>query len=134
MHDVFVQILKYQETLAGAGLSSLLFRIATNVCLNKLRGERRRAEVRPGSAEDQLLERIASGDDLEGLTGARRLLGRLFGQEPASSRVIAVLHLYDGMTLEEVAREVGMSVSGVRKRLRRLRAEVETLSAEGSNT
>ena len=27
----------------------------------------------------------------------------------------------DGLTLEETAREVGMSVSGVRKRLRRLR-------------
>jgi len=34
---------------------------------------------------------------------------------------MAVLHYVDGMTLEEVARETGYSVSGVRKRLRALR-------------
>ena len=52
---------------------------------------------------------------------ARSLLGRLFGRAPESSRTIAVLYLVDGMTLEEVAEAVGLSVSGVRKRLRSLR-------------
>ena len=33
------------------------------------------------------------------------------------------------MTLEEVAREVGLSVSGVRKRLRTLKANVAALEA-----
>jgi DNA-directed RNA polymerase specialized sigma24 family protein len=32
-----------------------------------------------------------------------------------------VLHHVDGLTLEEVAAEVGMSVSGVRKRLRTIK-------------
>jgi RNA polymerase sigma-70 factor (ECF subfamily) len=32
-----------------------------------------------------------------------------------------VLHYLDGLTLEQVAREVGLSISGVRKRLRGLR-------------
>ncbi len=40
---------------------------------------------------------------------------------------MAVMHLLDGMTLEQVAREVGMSVSGVRKRLRKLRSRVAEL-------
>ncbi len=35
------------------------------------------------------------------------------------------MHYVDGMTLEEVAGEVGLSVSGVRKRLRTLKARVE---------
>jgi RNA polymerase sigma-70 factor (ECF subfamily) len=41
---------------------------------------------------------------------------------------MAVFHFVDGLTLEEVAKEVGMSVPGVRKRLRALRqtlAEME---------
>ena len=42
---------------------------------------------------------------------------------------MAVMHHVDGMTLEQVARECGLSVSGVRKRLRRLR---ETLVTEVS--
>jgi RNA polymerase sigma-70 factor (ECF subfamily) len=41
------------------------------------------------------------------------------------------LHLLDGLTLEEVAQEVGLSVSGVRKRLRTLRAHVEALEERG---
>jgi hypothetical protein len=35
------------------------------------------------------------------------------------------------MTLEEVAAEVGMSVSGVRKRLRGLKARLEGMVPEG---
>ena len=37
---------------------------------------------------------------------------------------MAVLHYVDGLTLEEVAEETGMSVSGVRKRLRGLRTSL----------
>ncbi len=37
---------------------------------------------------------------------------------------MAVMHWVDGMTHEEVAREFGMSVSGVRKRLRQLQARI----------
>ena len=43
---------------------------------------------------------------------------------------MAILHYVDGMTLQEVADEVGMSVSGVRKRLRGLRAELHELVTE----
>ena len=43
---------------------------------------------------------------------------------------MAVLHYRDGMTLEEVAGEVGLSVSGVRKRLRGLRARLGELIEE----
>jgi RNA polymerase sigma-70 factor (ECF subfamily) len=45
----------------------------------------------------------------------------------ASTQTIAVMHLVDGMTLEEVAREAGLSVSGVRKRLRTARARLSQL-------
>ena len=60
---------------------------------------------------------------------ARSLLGRLFARHRESTRVIATLHFVDGLTLEEVAEEVGMSVSGVRKRLRALRETLVELEA-----
>jgi RNA polymerase sigma-70 factor (ECF subfamily) len=95
----------------------LLLRTATNVCLNRLRSERRK----PEDKDDELLMRIASAEDPTGPSTARSLLSRIFGSEKASTGTIAVLHLLDGLTLEEVAEEVGMSVSGVRKRLRLLK-------------
>jgi RNA polymerase sigma factor (sigma-70 family) len=136
MQDVFVSVLNHEASLDESAPAGLLLRIATNVCLNKLRTQRRR----PETPDDELLMRIAaSGPDSDGQLSARGMLARLFGGEAAlaaSSRTIAVMHLLDGMTLEEVAAEAGMSVSGVRKRLRTLRAKLVALetasAAEGA--
>jgi RNA polymerase sigma-70 factor (ECF subfamily) len=68
-----------------------------------------------------LLLRIACLREPGGESEARLLLDRVFGRHPPSSRTMAVLHYIDGLTLEEVAETTGMSVSGVRKRLRALR-------------
>lgn len=123
--DVFVQLLRHQGAMNPSALSSLLHQIATRVCLNRLRGARRH----PEDPQDELVLRIASAEDTEARTAARGLLDRLFGHVPASSRDIAILHLVDGMTLEETAREVGLSVSGVRKRLRALSSVLNELEA-----
>ena len=122
MHDVFVQLLRHEARLEATAPSSLLLQIATRVCLNRLRTERRRPE---DPEEELLLSIAASAPDDEDRTLAARMLDRIFGREPASTRLIAVLHLVDGLTLEETAAEVGLSVSGVRKRLRTLRAKLE---------
>jgi RNA polymerase sigma factor (sigma-70 family) len=120
MHEVFVSLMRRGDSLHDAGPSSLLYRMATNHCLNVIRSRRRR----PEDGDDDLLSRIAAFDDAEARTGFRGLLDRLFAGEQESTRVIAVLHYVDGLTLEETAAEVGMSVSGVRKRLRTLAARV----------
>jgi RNA polymerase sigma-70 factor (ECF subfamily) len=117
MHDTFVRLVEHRERLHADGLSSLLYRMATNVCLNRLRSRRRRPEV----LDADLLLGIAALGDPESETARRSLLDRIFGREPESTRTMAVLLFVDGLTLEEVAAEVGLSVSGVRKRLRVLR-------------
>jgi RNA polymerase sigma-70 factor, ECF subfamily len=122
MHDVFVEMLRRRDALDGAP-AALLLTVATNVCLNRLRHDRRH----PEDADDQRLRDIAGyGPDThtEERTLARRVLDRWLGGEPESTRLIAVLHYVDRMTLQEVAAEVGLSVSGVRKRLRVLQERV----------
>lgn len=130
MQDVFVRLLASRDRLDDSGLSSLLYRMATQVSLNRLRSRRRKPEDAqdPQDPSSKLLGRIASVTSAEDSTAARSLLNRLFAREPESSAVIAVLHLYDGMTLEQVAAEVGLSVSGVRKRLRRLESQLRELT------
>jgi RNA polymerase sigma-70 factor (ECF subfamily) len=127
MQDVFVRLLVERSRLDPQACSSLLYRVATNVCLNRLRSRRRR----PEDAQSELLLNVAVASASEQVTAARGLLARLLHGEPESSGVIAVLHLHDGLTLEEVAAEVGMSVSGVRKRLRRLQEQLQVLEASG---
>jgi RNA polymerase sigma-70 factor (ECF subfamily) len=119
--EVFARLLRHRERLSGRYPSSLLYRIATNLSINRLR-DRRREPALPG---DVVLDRIARMEDMD----APVLLDRLFGRHPESTRTMAVLHYVDGMTLEEVARECGMSVSGVRKRLRGLRASLSAPEA-----
>jgi RNA polymerase sigma-70 factor (ECF subfamily) len=123
--DVFVRFLRHGDRLTAEFPSSLLYRIATNQCLNLIRDVRRQ-----DPHIEEWLRRVADWDDPGPRLEARSILARLFGRHEESTRTMAVLHLLDGMTLEEVAREVGMSVSGVRKRLRTLRetlVELETL-------
>jgi len=115
--EVFVRILKNKARMNAKYPSSLLYRIATNLCLDRLR----QLKARPTSSEEAILTRIANLEDSEDSFEASSILGYLFGRHKESSRVIAVLHYLDGLTLKQVADEVGMSVSGVRKRLRSMR-------------
>lgn len=119
MHDVFVELLVRRERLEVRAPSSLLLTVATHVCLNRLRSDRRRPEDR----DQELLLAIAcqTAPSPEAHTLSRRVLDTVFGQTAESTQLIAVLHYVDRLTLEEVAAEVGLSVSGVRKRLRTLR-------------
>jgi len=128
MQDVFVQVLRHADRLTAEAPSSLLYRIATNTCLNILRGEKRR----PVSGKEELLMEIASVDEYEERSVTRAFLDELFSREKASTRTIAVLHYVDRLTLEQTAAEVGLSVSGVRKRLRTLRKR--GLALEGVKT
>jgi RNA polymerase sigma-70 factor (ECF subfamily) len=123
MHDVFVQLLRHGDRLDGSRPASLLLRIATNVCLNRVRSARRR----PYDAVDPRLLAIAAAVRPERGWLARLHLANALRGELQSTQLMAVLHHVDGLTLDEVAREVGLSVSGVRKRLRGLRARLESL-------
>lgn len=118
MQDVFVRLLTSRERLHGSYPSSLLFRMATNVCLNIIRAQK---SHRTESGED-ILSRIACCNEQETKTLSGIILDRLFRREKPSTQEMAVLHFVDGMTYREVARETNLSVSGVRKRLRDFRA------------
>jgi RNA polymerase sigma-70 factor (ECF subfamily) len=128
MQDTFVNLLKKESQLKHWGPSSLLYRIATNVCLNKIRTMKRR----PEDSDTTMLARIASVEEPESHSMARMILIKLFGREPASTGTIAVLHLVDGLTLEQTAREVGLSVSGVRRRIRQLRVKLALMEGAAS--
>lgn len=120
MHDTFVNLLRADERLVDQAPASLLLRIATRVCLNRLRTDRRHPEDR----DDEALLAIAAEEEPEARSISRFLLRDLLGKEPESTRTMAVLHFVDGLTLEEVGREVGLTAEAVRKRLRKLRARV----------
>jgi RNA polymerase sigma-70 factor (ECF subfamily) len=124
--EVFIKVWEKRSSLNDDYPSSLLWRMATNMCLNYIRDRKRRGE---NISCEKMLMQISCAEDIEHEAGNRDLLYRLFKRQPESSRTIAVLHFLDGMTLEEVAKEVKMSVPGVRKRLRALKNTLIELEA-----
>ncbi len=121
MQEVFTKLIVYRNRLEMKYPSSLLFRISTNVCLNIIRD----FSVHRTINDEDLLGNIALYDENEDRAVLRDLLEKIFKGEKKSTREIAVLHFVDGMTLPEVAQEVGLSHSGVRKRIRELRSRAK---------
>jgi RNA polymerase sigma-70 factor (ECF subfamily) len=122
MQEVFLKLLKSKDRLQNRFPSSLLFRISTNTCLNMIRSLRKELPL----DDTDITTVCAFYPDIEKRVVFRDLLHRIFMREKPGTREIAVMRFLDGMTLEEVAGETGLSVSGVRKRIREFQARVKT--------
>jgi RNA polymerase sigma-70 factor (ECF subfamily) len=121
VQDVFVNLMRWKLRLKGQYPSSLLYTMATNICLNRLRGRKRGVgEDFPGRFADD--ERFAAVEEGYGQTEAEMLTGAILKEESEETRLICFMYHADGMTLREIGEAVGLSVSGVRKRLEAFKA------------
>lgn len=118
MQDVFVRLIERKGKISEV-CSSLLYTMATNVCLNKIRSDK----LRNGPEFEviaELVEDSNSSLDEEKIENSI-ILECIFSERDTKDRQIAILHYVDGYTLEETAEKMKMSVSGIRKRLNKLR-------------
>ncbi len=127
MQDVFVRVLERKEKMTAV-CSSLFYTVATRVCLNKMRSD----SVRWAPQIEDLLSGIADTctAEHESVTDATLLLEYIFKDAKEDTRNMAIMHYVDGLTLEETAAQIGMSVSGVRKRLVGLRKKALECAGE----
>ncbi|MGA2611876.1 MAG: sigma-70 family RNA polymerase sigma factor [Spirochaetia bacterium] len=121
MQETFVQVLRHKSSLDARYPSSLLYRIATNTCLNAIRSRTRKFAV---SAEP-FLDSLAGRENLENRVVDAWQLDQVFLDARESTRQAARIHYLEEKTLSETAQEVGLSISGVRKRLNSLRRHGE---------
>lgn len=117
MQDVFVRLMERKEKISNV-CSSYMYTIATNVCLNKIRSDK----IRRGPEFDVIAEIMEDGISAlqEEKIDCSLVLEYIFSQRDSKDRQIAVLYYVDNYTLEETAKKMRMSVSGVRKRLKKL--------------
>jgi RNA polymerase sigma-70 factor (ECF subfamily) len=126
--DVFVQLVREAKRLRGLYPSSLLYTMATNICLNRIRWKSRHAEISHDGNELSLFSNDRGFDLVE----ARMIMDTIMSTESESTRTICFMYHADGMTLKEIGEAMGMSVSGVRKRLVTFSARAR-ITYEGEN-
>jgi len=132
VHDVFVNLLQSKPKLHGTFPSSLLYTMATNICLNRIRKNKREVIFDfSGENENMFSSGDTSYDGGFNQVDAEIMTDAVLKDESESNRVIYYMYFADGMTLKEIGEAVGLSISGVRKRLEafkkrtRLKMQVE---------
>ena len=119
LQETFIRVLRRRESLTARYPSSLLYRIATNICLNTLRANRRRPTV----SMDSMPYALEGREKVEDTVLAAFVLEQVFSGAKEGTRRAAEMHYLEGRTLAETAKEADLSVSGVRKRLLGLREQ-----------
>lgn len=117
MQEVFLKLLQSHGRLHGIYMSSLLYRMATNVCLNRIRDERKHQT--PFNSD--FLTQVGSLGGLEEGWALESVFDYILKVEKASTHQIAVMYFVDGLTMEEISEEMNLSVTAICKRLQRLR-------------
>jgi RNA polymerase sigma-70 factor (ECF subfamily) len=120
MQEVFLKVLLARDRLTGIYPSALLYRIATNHCLNRIREERRHG---PKEYRD-IFHHLSFLENPENAVVTGNLLDCVLKEAKGSTRQVAVMYFVDGMTLKEIAATVKISISGVHKRLEKLRRRI----------
>ena len=116
--EVFLRLMLHGQDFRGhAQWTTWLYRIATNLCLDRLRS----ASRRDASWAEALVASTGETPSPEAAALSRRALDALLSEADDCTRRIVVLHFLEGLSQQEVADAMGLSRVTVNKRLMRLR-------------
>lgn len=117
MQDVFLSLMNNKEQIKSV-CASLFYVTATHVCLNKIKADKLRSGPDFETVAQMMADDFAERNIQQ--VEAAMVIEKIFESRDKKDSLIATLHFVDGLTLEETAEQIGMSVSGVRKRIREL--------------
>ena len=123
MQEVFLKVLSNQNRLTAEYPSALLYRIATNVCLNRIRNERKHTL----SEYRDILYNRTFFETQDTDNTALNLWTYILAKEKETTRQIAVMYFINGMTIKEIAETKNLSISGVHKHLDKLRRKIRDM-------
>jgi RNA polymerase sigma-70 factor (family 1) len=114
VQEVFIKLWQYEGTFEGAdNLKAFLFQLTKNGCLN-MRRDRERANAKHVSAARSVMPESRSADEqivwLEYLGEINLIVQGL----PKKMREVFQLSFEEGLSIEEIAKRMGVSVKTVR--------------------
>lgn len=127
--ETFVKLARGADGFRGdAKLSTWLYRIARNVCTDRIRYEARR----PSTPVDDIaaVGREPSVADVSEAHATATVIGAALAQLDERSRRLLLLVTVDGLSYAEAAEVVDLPVGTVKSRVSRARVQLGTLLAE----
>jgi RNA polymerase sigma-70 factor, ECF subfamily len=116
-HDVFVRIIRGRNAVPPRPRATAWFyRVTTNLCLNRMRDNNRRAT---------LLARHLPLCEVQPVAETRVTLAAILGQVSEQAQDMAVYYFLDDHTYDEIARLTGVSRRTVGNRLAAFRESVD---------
>jgi RNA polymerase sigma-70 factor (ECF subfamily) len=140
VQEIFVSIHENMDRFrADAKLSTWIFRISKNHCLNRIkylkRRGRGRSEVFDDVGEDILVEAVgapARPDEALDAARERAVVHRAIAQLEEDHRILVVLRDIEGLSYEEIVEITELAVGTVKSRLHRAREKLaEILGRRG---
>ena len=132
--DAYLKAWRGLSSFRGdAMFETWLYRVASNSALSKHRSRRRRQSHESGMQDDVLTELPASGS-VEATAGARievQALEAALARLPEQHRMVIVLRDVYGLSIEEVAAQLGISETAAKVRVHRARKRLKDMMFEG---
>lgn len=128
-HEAWIRAFEKLHLFRGeAAFGTWLYRLATNVALNRLRRSSKRDAV---EARAELPRVSGAPDDL---VVNRRLLSLAMDRLPPGYRQVLVLHDIEGWTHEEIANSLNCSTGTSKSQLHKARARMRQLIAPSAGS
>jgi RNA polymerase sigma-70 factor (ECF subfamily) len=130
--DTFVSAYRAIARFRGGSFKAWILRIAANSCRDKMRVSRRASIVSLDSLMEEVGDFIAddraeSPEDYAERRELGRLLDGSLAHLPEDQRLVVVLSDIQGLTYEEIAQVIGISLGTVKSRLSRARLRLREL-------
>lgn len=133
--EAFIKAFKYIKDFKGdCSVSTWLYRIATNVCLDFIRKNSKRKDIslEQNTCEDlKLMDTLVSNnptpEKLAEINAQRRAVNDALATMNEKNRMIIILRDFNGLNYEEIANIIQVPVGTVKSRISRARAELRNL-------
>ncbi len=127
--EVYLRLLRVDAAKRVEKPVAYIFGIASHVVADFKNGSRQSHERLEESGEDPD-DRASAPDDLADRLNLQQQLERAFARLPRTHAMVLIAHKHCGLSYEEVAAELGLSIHTVEKYLTQAKAVIRTMTWE----
>jgi len=127
--EVYLRLLRVDAAKRVQKPVAYIFGIASHVVAD-FRSEMKHGQERLKEADDEPDDRASAPDDLPDRLNLQQQLERAFARLPQTHALVLIAHKHRGLSYEEVAAELNLSIHTVEKYVTQAKALIRTMTWE----